>query len=87
VQEVRARDIGRVQPLWSRSYHAFLTTASHLPHLTRSLERWLAVGFQTMNIVLVHGILGFREKFGIEYFRGVAEHLTASRDWSGANVS
>jgi len=32
---------------------------------------------QTMNIVLVHGILGFREKFGIEYFRGVAEHLTA----------
>jgi triacylglycerol lipase len=29
-----------------------------------------------MNIVLVHGILGFREKFGIEYFRGVAEHLT-----------
>jgi len=30
-----------------------------------------------MNIALVHGILGFREKFGIEYFRGVAEHLTA----------
>ena len=30
-----------------------------------------------MNIVLVHGILGFREKFGIEYFREVAEHLTA----------
>src|SRR5579871_54041 len=30
-----------------------------------------------MNIVLVHGILGFREKFGIEYFRGVAEHLRA----------
>jgi len=30
-----------------------------------------------MNIVLVHGILGFREKFGIEYFRGVAEHFTA----------
>ena len=30
-----------------------------------------------MNIVLVHGFLGFREKFGIEYFRGVAEHLTA----------
>src|SRR5438874_4285553 len=29
-----------------------------------------------MNIVLVHGILGFRTKFGIEYFRGVAEHLT-----------
>lgn len=29
-----------------------------------------------MNIVLVHGILGFREKCGIEYFRGVAEHLT-----------
>lgn len=29
-----------------------------------------------MNIVLVHGILGFREKFGIEYFRGVAEHFT-----------
>jgi triacylglycerol lipase len=28
-----------------------------------------------MNIVLVHGILGFREKFGIEYFRNVAEHL------------
>lgn len=28
-----------------------------------------------MNIVLVHGILGFRTKFGIEYFRGVAEHL------------
>ena len=30
-----------------------------------------------MNIVLVHGFLGFREKFGIEYFRGAAEHLTA----------
>jgi triacylglycerol lipase len=29
-----------------------------------------------MNIVLVHGILGFREKFGIEYFRGVAERFT-----------
>ncbi|MFN7993373.1 MAG: hypothetical protein U0Q18_07215 [Bryobacteraceae bacterium] len=29
-----------------------------------------------MNIVLVHGILGFRKKFGIEYFRGVAEHFT-----------
>lgn len=28
-----------------------------------------------MNIVLVHGILGFRIKFGIEYFRSVAEHL------------
>lgn len=28
-----------------------------------------------MNIVLVHGILGFREKFGIEYFRGIAEHF------------
>src|SRR5580692_4150806 len=28
-----------------------------------------------MNIVLVHGILGFRVKFGIEYFRGVAEHF------------
>jgi hypothetical protein len=26
-----------------------------------------------MNIVLVHGILGFREKFGIEYFRSIAE--------------
>lgn len=30
-----------------------------------------------MNIVLAHGILGFRRKFGIEYFRGVAEHLRA----------
>jgi triacylglycerol lipase len=28
-----------------------------------------------MNIVLVHGILGFRVKFGIEYFRSVAEHF------------
>jgi triacylglycerol lipase len=28
-----------------------------------------------MNIVLVHGILGFRVKFGFEYFRGVAEHF------------
>jgi triacylglycerol lipase len=28
-----------------------------------------------MNIVLVHGVLGFRHKFGIEYFRYVAEHL------------
>ena len=28
-----------------------------------------------MNIVLAHGIVGFREKFGIEYFNGVAEHL------------
>src|SRR6516164_8366097 len=30
-----------------------------------------------MNLVLVHGILGFRQKFGIEYFRGVAEHFRA----------
>jgi len=30
-----------------------------------------------MNLVLVHGILGFRKKFGIEYFRGVAEHFRA----------
>jgi triacylglycerol lipase len=30
-----------------------------------------------MNLVLVHGILGFRQKFGVEYFRGVAEHFLA----------
>jgi triacylglycerol lipase len=30
-----------------------------------------------MNLVLVHGILGFREKFGVEYFRDVAEHFRA----------
>src|ERR1700746_2810343 len=30
-----------------------------------------------MNLVLVHGILGFRQKFGVEYFRGVAEHFRA----------
>lgn len=40
---------------------------------------WLEPGspdnISGMNIVLVHGILGFREKFGIEYFRGVAEHF------------
>lgn len=30
-----------------------------------------------MNLILVHGILGFRQKFGVEYFRGVAEHLRA----------
>jgi triacylglycerol lipase len=28
-----------------------------------------------VNIILAHGILGFRERFGIEYFNGVAEHL------------
>ena len=28
-----------------------------------------------MNIVLVHGIFGFREKFGLEYFHAVAEHF------------
>jgi triacylglycerol lipase len=28
-----------------------------------------------MNIILVHGILGFRRKFGIDYFRGVAQHF------------
>jgi len=28
-----------------------------------------------MNIILVHGILGFREKFGIEYLRNIAEHF------------
>lgn len=28
-----------------------------------------------MNIVLVHGILGFRRKFGIEYFNGIKERL------------
>jgi triacylglycerol lipase len=31
-----------------------------------------------MNLIFVHGILGFREKFGIvEYFRDVAEHFRA----------
>jgi triacylglycerol lipase len=30
-----------------------------------------------VNIVLVHGILGFRQKFDVEYFRGVAEHFRA----------
>jgi triacylglycerol lipase len=30
-----------------------------------------------VNIVLVHGVLGFRERFGVEYFRGVAEHFRA----------
>ena len=29
-----------------------------------------------MNIVLIHGILGFCKKFGIEYFNGVKERLT-----------
>lgn len=28
-----------------------------------------------MNIILVHGVLGFRRKFGVEYFRGIAAHL------------
>jgi hypothetical protein len=28
-----------------------------------------------MNIIRVHGILGFRSKFGVDYFRGVVEHL------------
>lgn len=28
-----------------------------------------------MNIILVHGILGFREKFGVDYFNNVKEHL------------
>jgi triacylglycerol lipase len=28
-----------------------------------------------MNIILAHGILGFRQRFGIEYFNGVREHL------------
>jgi len=28
-----------------------------------------------MNIILAHGVLGFKERFGIEYFNGVAEHL------------
>lgn len=28
-----------------------------------------------MNIILAHGVLGFRERFRIEYFNGVAEHL------------
>jgi triacylglycerol esterase/lipase EstA (alpha/beta hydrolase family) len=30
-----------------------------------------------VNIVFVHGILGFRQKFGVEYFRDVAEHFRA----------
>jgi triacylglycerol lipase len=29
-----------------------------------------------MNIVLVHGTLGFREKFGVEYFNGIKERLS-----------
>jgi triacylglycerol lipase len=28
-----------------------------------------------MNIILVHGILGFRRKFGIDYFRGIAQRF------------
>ncbi len=28
-----------------------------------------------MNLIFVHGVLGFREKFGVEYFRGVAKHF------------
>lgn len=28
-----------------------------------------------MNIILVHGVLGFRRKFGIDYFRGVAQRF------------
>jgi triacylglycerol lipase len=28
-----------------------------------------------VNIVLAHGVLGFRERFRVEYFNGVAEHL------------
>jgi triacylglycerol lipase len=28
-----------------------------------------------MNIILVHGILGFRSRFGVPYFRNVASHL------------
>jgi triacylglycerol lipase len=30
-----------------------------------------------MNIVLVHGVLGFRKRFDVEYFRGVAERFHA----------
>ena len=30
-----------------------------------------------MNLIFVHGILGFRQKFGVEYLRGVAEHFRA----------
>jgi triacylglycerol lipase len=30
-----------------------------------------------MNIILVHGILGFRKRLGVEYFRDVAEHFSA----------
>ena len=36
-----------------------------------------------MNIILAHGFLGFREKFGIEYFNGVQAHLQVT---FGANV-
>ena len=32
---------------------------------------------QFLNLILVHGILGFRQKFGVEYFRGVADHFRA----------
>jgi len=28
-----------------------------------------------VNVILAHGVLGFRERFQIEYFNGVAEHL------------
>jgi dienelactone hydrolase len=30
-----------------------------------------------MNLIFVHGILGFRQKIGVEYFRDVAEHFRA----------
>jgi triacylglycerol lipase len=30
-----------------------------------------------MNIILVHGFLAFWERFGMEYFRGVAQHFRA----------
>jgi triacylglycerol lipase len=29
-----------------------------------------------MNLVLVHGVLGFREKFGVEYFNNIKERLS-----------
>jgi triacylglycerol lipase len=49
--------------------------ANHIVSTGMHRREILGAGRSSMNIVLVHGILGFRKRFGVEYFRGVAEHF------------
>ena len=73
------------QPLVEHTSTRACFPRAHLERLVQNLRQDVAgLGISgwcydttVMNVVLVHGILGFRQKFGVEYFRGVAERFRA----------